>query len=162
MSLRDKFLNELQAIIGQSNQRLTVADGLRTVRGAIDQCEPLAVATSEFLLETAELAGVDVAKLEAASKSLCQRVNYLLEPISPIETDADGCVVQMRSSPPLVGDTGRFYYELLLRRGGSIEFCRYEKQPNALRTRVAATLTHEVLGRLVEDFNATVEEILSP
>ncbi len=32
MSLRDKFLKELQAIIGQSNQRLTVADGLRTVR----------------------------------------------------------------------------------------------------------------------------------
>ncbi len=50
----------------------------------------------------------------------------------------------------------------MLRRGGSIEFCRYEKQPNALRTRVAATLTHEVLGRLVEDFNATVEEILAP
>lgn len=162
MSLRDEFLKELQAIVGQSNQRITVSDGLRTIRGAIEQCEPLAVATSEFLLETSELAGIDVARLEAASKSLCGRVNYLLEPISPIETDADGCSVQMRSSPPLVGDTGQFYYELLLRRGGSIEFCRYEKQPNAPRTRVAATLTHEVLGRLVEDFDTTVEEILSP
>jgi len=162
MSLRDEFLKELQTIVGQSNQRLVVSEGPRTVRGAIDQCEPLAVATSEFLLETTELAGVDVSKLEVASKSLCHRVNYLLEPISPIETDADGCSVQMRSRPPLVGDTGRYYYELLLRRGGSIEFCRYEKQPNAPRARVAATLTHEVLGRLVEDFNTTVEEIISP
>jgi hypothetical protein len=162
MSLRDEFLKELQAIVGQSNERLAVSEGPRTLRGAIDQCEPLAVSTSEFRLETIELAGVEVAKLEAASKSLCGRVNYLLEPIAPIETDADGCSVQMRSSPPLVGDTGKFYYELLLRRGGSIEFCRYEKQANAPRTRVAATLTHEVLGRLVEDFDTTVEEILAP
>ena len=106
MSLRDEFLKQLQAIVGQSNQRVTVSDGPRTVRGAIDQCEPLAVATSEFLLDTSELAGGVVAKLEAPSKSLCPRVNYLLEPISPVETDADGCVVQMRSSPPLVGEIG--------------------------------------------------------
>lgn len=162
MTLRSDFLTELQSIVGQTNQSVTVSDGPRTVRGAIDQCEPLAVALSEFLLETPELAGVSVAKLESASRSLCLRVNYLLEPIAPIETDADSCTVQMRSNPPLVGDTGTTYYELMLRRGGSVEVARYEKQPSSPRTRVPAYLTHEVVGRLIEDFSATVEEIIAP
>jgi hypothetical protein len=162
MTLRNDFLAQLQSIIGKSSQLVVVSDGPRSVRGAIDQCEALAVATSEFLLETSELAGVDVAQLESASRSLCGRVNYLLEPIAPIETDADSCTVQMRSNPPLAGDTSTVYYELMLRRGGSIELARYEKQPAAPRVRVAATLTHEVIGRLIEDFDATVEEIIAP
>ena len=162
MKLRDQLLSDLNSIVGQTHQQLRVTDGPRTARVAIDRCDPLAVAVSQFLLETTELAGVDVAALETASKSLSQRVNYLLEPISPIETDADGCAVQMRSNPPLAGDNGRYYYELLLRRGGTVELCRYEKKPSAPRTRVPANLTHEVLGRLVEDFDATVEEIIKP
>ena len=162
MNLRDQLLSDLKSMIGQSNQQLLASDGPRCIRLAVDRCEQLAVSLSQFLLETSELAGMDIATLEAASKSLCQRVNYLLEPISPIETDADGCVVQMRSNPPLVGDTGCYYYELLLRHGGSVELCRYEKKPSTPRTRVPATLTHEVIGRLVEDFDATVEEIIKP
>ena len=161
MSLHDAFLTELQSIIGQKNQRVTVADGPRTVRCEVDQCEPLAVAVYELVLETSELAAVDIAKLQSASQALCQRVTYLLEPISPIETDVDRCIVQMRSSPPRQDDNGRYYYELLLRRGGSVALRRYEKHPGAVRTRVAATLTHEVLGRLVEDFDATVAEVLA-
>ena len=160
MKLRDEFLAELQSILGQQNQNVVVTDGARTLRCKIEQCEPLAVAASEFILETPELASVNIAKLQTASQSLCQRVNYLLEPISPIETDSDGCVVQMRSSPPQKNDTGRYYYELTLRRGGSVAMYRHEKQAGSARVLVAATLTHEVLGRLVEDFNATIEEIL--
>jgi len=130
------------------------------LRCEVDQCDPMAAAVYELVLETNELAHVEIAKLQQASQSLSDRVNYLLEPIAPIETDVDRCVVQMRSSPPQQNDTGRFYYELLLRRGGSIALVRYEKQPGAVRTQVAATLTHEVLGRLIEDFDATVVEIL--
>ncbi len=160
MSLRDNFLEQLQSVLGQANQSVTVAAGQRTLRCEVDRCDPLAVAIYELVLQTAELATVDVAKLQAASQSLCDRVTYLLEPISPIETDADGCVVQMRSSPPQKSDTGRFYYELLLRRGGSVALRRYEKIPGAVRSRVAATLTHEVLGRLAEDFDATIAEVV--
>lgn len=159
MKLRDNFLQELQSILGKKNQRISVAEGLRTLRCEVDQCDPMAAAVFELVLESSELAHVEVAQLQQASQSLCDRVNYLLEPISPIETDVDGCIVQMRSNPPQQNDAGRFYYELLLRRGGSIALVRYEKQPGAIRTRVAATLTHEVLGRLIEDFDATVAGI---
>jgi len=161
MSLTDDFLQELQAVVGKTHQRVSVSAGPRRLRCEVDRCDSLAVAVYEFVLETAELANVDIAKLKTASRSLCDRVTYLLEPISPIETDADGCVIQMRSHPPQQNDHGRYYYELLLTRGGALAMFRYEKNPGSVRTRVAAMLTHEVLGRLAEDFDATVADLLA-
>ena len=52
-----------------------------------------------------------------------------MEPIRPIELDADACVVQLRSNPPQQDDDGRSYYELLVRRGGEIALARYRKEP---------------------------------
>ena len=109
------------------------ADGPRAVRCVVQQCDALGAVITDFSLETPELANADMAKLEAASQSLCQRVTYLLEPISPIEIDATGCVVQMRSNPPHKDDNGLKYYELTLRRGGSVMLCRFEKQPGNAR-----------------------------
>ncbi len=160
MTLRDQFLSQLSSMIGKQHQHLTATVGPRTVRCEIDACDQLAVTVYELALETSELASVEITKLQAASQQLCERVTYLLEPISPIESDADGCVVQMRSSPPQQKENGRFYYEIFLRRGGSVALHRYEKQPGSIRQRVAATLTHEVLGRLVNDFDKAVEDIM--
>lgn len=159
MSLSQDLLNELKAHIGQVSVSVSVSDGPRTVHCQTTQCEQLAVTVKELRLETAELAGVDLPRIKAASQALCSRVNYLLEPISPIETDALGCTVQMRSNPPQQDDNGRRYYELLLRKGGSIGLFRYEKQPAQPRTRVPSVLTHEVIGRLITDFDETINNI---
>ena len=159
MSLSTAMLAELKSRAGQSNQSFTVVDGKRTVRCSFDSCEALAVTLAGLALETAELSLATVPQLEAASRKLSARVNYLLEPVAPIETDSQGCSVQMRSSPPQKDDNGRRYYELHLRRGGSISLCRFEKQPGQPRLRVPAVLTHEVIGRLVDDFVATVDSI---
>lgn len=161
MKLRDDFLQDLNSLVGQANQQVCATDGPRTLKCQVLQCDPLGAAISDLVLETGELASADIAKLESASKSLCQRVTYLLEPISPIEIDATGCVVQMRSNPPHKDDNGLKYYELTLRQGGSVSLVRYEKQPGNSRLPVPATLTHEVLGRLVEDFSVAVDEVLS-
>jgi len=161
MTLREQILNQLPGTIGKQHQRVSAKAGPRTLLCEVDQCDQLAVAVYELILETTELANVEITKLQAASRQLCERVTYLLEPISPIESDADGCVVQMRSTPPQQQENGRFYYEIFLRRGGSVALHRYEKQPGSIRQRVSATLTHEVLGRLVEDFDETVGEVLS-
>lgn len=159
MSLSTQLLAELHSAVGQTTATLVVTDNQRTVRCQAVQCDPLAATIDELALETAELAGVTVAQLQGASLALSQRVNYLLEPIAPIETDAAGCSVQMRSNPPQRDDNGRRYYELLLRRGGEVVLCRYEKQPGQSRVRVPAVLTHEVVGRLIDDFAATVDGI---
>jgi hypothetical protein len=159
MSLSAQLLAELRARAGQQHQALAVADGQRTVRCHADECEPLAVTIVELALETAELANMTAFELQAASAELAKRINYLLEPIAPIETDSQGCTVQMRSNPPQKDDNAWRYYELLIRRGGSIALCRYEKQPTQPRVRIPAVLTHEVVGRLVDDFSATVDSL---
>lgn len=161
MSLRDDFLSELKQLVGQTGQRAVATANLRTVKCQVEQCDALSAAVTDFVLETGELASVDVTKLQSASQALCQRVTYLLEPISPIEIDATGCVVQMRSNPPHKDDNGLKYYELTLRRGGCVSLCRYEKQSGNARAVVPATLTHEVLGRLVEDFEKAVDEAIA-
>ena len=159
MTLSVKLLGELRAVIGQRHQSLTVAEGQRSVRCNADECEPLAATVIDLVLETSELASATSFELQAASAELAKRVNYLMEPIAPIELDAQGCSVQMRSNPPQKDDNGRRYYELLIRRGGSIALCRYEKLPGQPRTRIPAVLTHEVIGRLVDDFSLTVDSV---
>ena len=90
------------------------------------------------------------------AKSLSDRLTYLMEPIRPIEIDADACVAQLRSSPPQRDDDGRSYYELTVRRGGEIALCRYRKEPGTVRQQIPATVTREVLLRLVDDFEAVL------
>ena len=159
MILSAKLLSDLQSLVGQTGQSISISEGQRTVRCEAAQCEPLAVTITDLALETPELAGATIAQLQTASRDLAARVNYLLEPIAPIETDAQGCTVQMRSNQPQKDDNGYRYYELVLRRGGSAALCRYEKQPGQPRVRVPAVLTHEVVGRLIDDFSMTVDLI---
>jgi hypothetical protein len=66
-------------------------------------------------------------------------------------------VAQLRSSPPQRDDDGRSYYELTVRRGGEISLCRYRKEPGAARVQIPATVTREVLLRLVDDFEAVLD-----
>ncbi len=159
MSLSSKLLDELRSCAGQSGRSITACEGQRVARCEAIQCDAFAVTIEELVLETAELAFVSTSQLQIASRDLAARVNYLLEPIAPIETDAQGCSVQMRSNPPQKDDNGWRYYELLLRRGGSAAVCRYEKQPGQPRVRVPAALTHEVVGRLIDDFSLTVDSL---
>jgi hypothetical protein len=118
--------------------------------------ETLGAAFTRFELTTPRLAGAKTDKLEQIAAAVAARVTYLLEAISPIEVDQERCVVQMRSYPPQKTDDGTTYYELLVRRGGSLSLIRYQKQPGDQRQPIAAQVTREVLLRLVDDFAAVV------
>ena len=128
MSLSSKLLDDLRSSNGLCGRSISVSEGPRVVRCEAIACDQFATTIDELVLETPELAGVSTSQLQAASRDLAARVNYLLEPIAPIETDAQGCSVQMRSNPPHKDDNGARYYELLLRRGGLASLARYEKQ----------------------------------
>jgi hypothetical protein len=117
----------------------------------------LAVSLDSLRLSTTELAAATAADLERISAALAQRLTYLMEPISPVELDAEGCVVQLRSNPPQRDDDGHAYYELTVHKGGELRLRRYRKDPQTVRTPIPTTVTREVLLRLVDDFCAVLE-----
>jgi len=157
MNLHKRFEQELSNI-GSGGAATVAVEALpRTLNCDIVERNTLAVSFNVLRLSTAELASADTARLERIGKALAARLTYLMEPISPIEFDAQGCVVQLRSNPPQRDDDGRSYYELLIRHGGEIALTRYRKENGNARQPITATVTREVLTRLVGDFCAVLE-----
>jgi hypothetical protein len=109
---------------------------------------------TRFALHTDRLATARIDELKRVSEALAARLTYLLEPIKPIEQDAEGCIIQMRSLPPQRDADVTSYYEVLVRRGGELSLCRWAKAAGDVRQALPAQVTREVFLRLVGDFSA--------
>ncbi len=118
--------------------------------------DSLACALVELELHSDRLLGAGAKRLEVIASSLSKRLSYLLEPIHPIETDADRCVVQMRSSPPRKHAAGTDYYELLVTAQADDHIWPATAAHRGHAGPDRAQLTHEVLVRLAGDFVAAV------
>ncbi len=90
-----------------------------------------------FELHSDALSNATMERVREISKSLSARLTYLLEPIAPIESDAEQCIIQMRSNPPQRDEQGTSYYELLVRRGGALSLCRWNKAPGDIASGLA-------------------------
>jgi hypothetical protein len=156
MTLQQQFELELTNLGSGGAACLLASEAHRDVTCDIVERNSLAVSFERLLLRTSEMGEATVADLERIAKSLAERLTYLMEPISPIETDAQACTVQLRSNPPQRDDDGRTYYELLVKSGGEISLVRFRKENGAGRLRIPATVTREVLVRLVGDFCAAL------
>ena len=157
MNLHKKFEVEFSSIGSGGPVVLTVEDPPRTITCDIVERNSLAVSFNVLRLTTTELASADAGRLERVGKALAKKLTYLMEPISPVEIDAEACVVQLRSNPPQRDDDGRSYYELTVRRGGEIGLTRFRKENGDARHPIEANVTREVLRRLVGDFCAVLE-----
>ena len=161
MSLKSKVsdaLDLLSASAAGEGEPQTIdieADGLHLSCEALE-VGPLGCAFLRFELQSDKLAGAETARLREISEQLSAKLTYLLEAISPIEIDEAGCVVQLRSNPPHKDENGTSYYELLVRRGGSLSLCRYNRPKDDDRQVITARVTRDVFLRLVEDFTAAV------
>jgi hypothetical protein len=156
MSYKHEIDLQLTAIAVGAGSDHVCAD---TPQGRLE-CEVLSVdgigcSIASVALKTDALADHSVDQLKEVSQRLAKKINYLLEPISPIEIDSEGATVQMRSNPPHQDDDGTKYYELLVRRDGLL-LSRYSRLKVAQRQPVAAHLTREVLLRVCGDFVAAV------
>ncbi len=107
----------------------------------------------ELRLETPRLATLSKVQLSKMAEALAAKLNYLMEPIAPIEIDLDKCSVQLRSRPPRRSEATTSYYEVMVTVGGSIALVRYDKPKGSRRERVPMLLTREVMVRLVGDFD---------
>jgi len=126
--------------------------GIR-LQAEIVALDTLACAFNYLGVEIEALGQAPVAALKQVAERLSRRLTYLLEPITPVEVGAGQCAIQLRSSPPQKDDSRTSYYELLVKRGGFISLCRFQKQPGEVRRLVPAEVTREVFLRLVDDFS---------
>jgi hypothetical protein len=159
MSLKDQAARELQSwgTFHDAARTLDVADAGNRLRSELTALDVLGCAFERLAVESQRLAAASMDDLKAISTQLSSRLTYLLEPISPVEIDADRCVVQMRSNPPHKDEHKTSYYELVVRRGGEIVLCRYVKEPGDARHTVPACVTREVFLRLIGDFELAMK-----
>ena len=123
----------------------------------LDALDQIALAFSDLEVFDERIENATMDRLSEVSQKLSAALTYLLEPIAPIEIDADRCVVQMRSNPPSRDEDARSYYELLVHRDGRLTLNRYTKPNGGLRQLVSAQVTREVFSRLVGDFACAAE-----
>ena len=135
-----------------------VVDGDERLSLGVSRADGMAVAFTELRLETLRLKGASAERVRAVAEKLTQRVTYLLEALTPVEIDRELAVVQLRSTTPQQDNESSAYYELLVRTGGALSLRRYRKPRGAMREPIDATVTREVLGRLVSDFMAAVTQ----
>ena len=145
---------ERAAAAGDGPWHVELADGERRIACELRAIENLACAFDRLQLANAAWAGRPIERVRATAENLARRLTYLLEPLRPIETDVERCVVQMRSSPPRADEDRTSYYELLVERGGSLSLVRFEKSAGEVRRPVPIFVTREVFRRLIDDFAA--------
>ncbi len=164
MSLSLDLAAALGPLIGQTfvpAKTVSVSDGSGMML-AVDLLgvESLGVSCEELRLEIPSLGAATLDVLKKWGDGLCKRITYLLENLGPLEYDAQGNQVLIRSTPPDKSATGTTkYYEVVLSSQGAGRFTlrRFRNDAsNPGRIPAAIQVTHEQLAKLVNDLTATI------
>lgn len=154
MSLVSEIRSALDrlSVPSHSPETLTAyADGQR-ITLQLAEVDSLACGFASLEFESQSFANAGIEQLKLVAEKLSKRLTYLLEPISPIEHDAEQCVVQLRSNPPQRDEDRTSYYELIVSRDGRLSLVRYAKPAGGVREPITSHVTREVLLRLIGDF----------
>ena len=158
MTLTQKLQQAIDNLpLFSSGEQLLVIEGAaERLECRLVALDTMACAFTSLSLRAEKLVGQSPDGLKRTAERLSARLTYLLEPISPIELDSQGCVVQMRSTPPHKDADRTSYYELLVARTGELSLVRYTRAAGEPRDVIPAQVTREVLTRLASDFAAVV------
>lgn len=161
MAIRDDLDAQLSqlATTGSGPTTVTVGDGRVSVAVELTAIETLGCQVARVLVSAPSLGSAPVSTLQTWSDELAKRITYLLESLSPLETDEEAGQLLMRSTSPQQLPAGRQYYECILAgvANGTVSFRRFEATKGQTgRTPVDMVLTRDVLGRLVFDLVDTM------
>jgi hypothetical protein len=154
MTLDEQLLQKLAKWRPDStSDRLTVDDTASGWRADVKAEQVDTIGCRLHEVGVARLAPLDnPAPLADRARRVADRVTGLLEPLRLVETDAGQGVAQLRSEEPAVKGETLSYYEVTLHDHGAARVGRYEaNQAGGKRQAVPFTLTHEALGKLVND-----------
>ena len=158
MTFKSKLVHRLDELARRqaTDERLELATDRGTLACQLTEIDRIGCKFAWLEFRTDQLAQATPEQLDEICRRLSTQVNYLLEPIAPLETDAERCVAQMRSLPPGRDTNGTSYYELIVERGGKLALRRYLKQPGSPRHPVPAAVTGEVFVRLASNLAGAV------
>lgn len=164
MSLSLDLASALMPLVGQTfvpPRTVAVSDGSGVKLSAdLLSVESLGVSCEELRLEIPSLGAATLDVLKSWGDGLCKRITYLLENLGPLEYDAQGNQVLIRSTPPDKAVPGTTkYYEVQLSSHGAGRFSlrRYRNDAsNPGRVPVPIQVTHEQLAKLVNDLTGTI------
>lgn len=135
-------------------QDISVAAPQGRVNVKLREAGPIGVSVDSLEVESSKL---DADSARRACGKIAQRVNYLLEPLETVESDAESGVTRMRSQHPTVDDDGRHYYEVDA-RPGRLRLERFAKPDGQPRQNEPIDVTRETLYRLTDDLSEAVGE----
>lgn len=155
MTLKQQLQQALASmhLFSAGSQPIVLIDAHQELICDLTALDTLACSFTRLVVRSTSLTNRSANELKAIAEGLSAKLTYLLEPISPIETDAAGCTVQMRSNPPQKEADRTSYYELLVAKAGELSLVRYARSAGSPREAVPAHLTREVLCRLVGDMS---------
>lgn len=101
---------------------------------------------------------LSAADLRACADRVARSVTGLMEPLRVIEVDVTRGEALLRSESPTVRNEQRMHYELLLSASRRVDLRRFQAatDPTSKRTQVAFVLSHEVVGKMVDDVAAVL------
>jgi len=136
---------------GGATTHIAGADDWRT-EIALDRHDGLASVVRSLKL-TRQAEAPAGATLAGWANGIATRVHGLLEDLKPIEVDATVNQAILRSEAPAVHGNVRSYYEVHLRGTEEATVQRFaaDRAAGTKREAVGFTLTHEMLGKLVND-----------
>jgi hypothetical protein len=147
MGLQKELNRRLQQIPSDQAAVISVSDGRLGIDLHVSDWNRLGC-----LLEGLRLERRDDAQLSLDPTRIVERITYLEESLSIIETEIESGRAILRSSPPRIsgGSTSFFEVDLNQRRGLSLRRYNYDRD---LRERfpVAAPLSSATLERLISD-----------
>lgn len=163
MSLSLDLAAAIQPLVGQTflpPHRISVSDSRgNELTVVLISVESLGLAVEELRLKIDSLSAASLDILKTWAAGLCQRITYLLETLHPLEYDAQGQEVLIRSNPPDTSLGHPRYYEVILSAHGQGQFSlrRFDNPPGqGGRVAVPLRMTHEQLSKLVNDLMATL------
>jgi hypothetical protein len=154
MTLASTLLEKLNEWRPPERASLTASDARWSVTLTADRADVLGCLVWELAVRrTGATPGGD---LKAWAERVAGRTTGLVEPLAVLEVDVVRNEALLRSDEPSPRGEGLFYYEVLLRGTDEAVVRRYQAwhDPAKKRQQTAFALTHEVLGKLVDNLTA--------
>lgn len=121
----------------------------------LTETSPVGVAFDRLTFTSADRSERSPDTLRAWADLLTARVTYLMEPLVTLEHDRGAGAVDVRSKAPTVRNQRRTYYDLRLRKDGTLTMTRVAFDEAGRRhTPVPCQMTLEALEHLADDLAA--------